>query len=312
MRDLNTSCGLFHGVSRDEYYKSGSIKECTLVENNSLTTPLGTFVPQYEDDGVRRKFTSSLSFYESGALKKLSLQSQTLVKTPIGDMPAELVTFYESSALKRLFPLNGKLGGYWSEKNEYDLAQQYNFKFSFGDINNKVICVHFYESGAVKSLTFWPRENVRVKTPIGEIDIRIGISFYEDGKIKSVEPKKSVDVPTQIGIMSAFDIDAIGITGDQNSLLFSHSGKVERLKTASNMVTVKSADAVEHLYEPFLVRSHFSDENKAVLPLDVWFLDYTVCFGNCKEDCFDINKNKFTISKFALDNASGNECDGCE
>ena len=58
MCEKMTACGLLHGVMFDEYYRGGALKECTLVRRNLINTPLGQFVAQYEDDGIRRKFTS--------------------------------------------------------------------------------------------------------------------------------------------------------------------------------------------------------------------------------------------------------------
>jgi hypothetical protein len=308
MRELITTCGKLHGVVFDQYYGNGQIKECTLVDENIVNTPLGAFIPQYEDDGLRRKFNSSLSFYQRGALRKLSLQEKSFIQTPIGKLSAELITFYESGALKRVFPLNGKLSGYWSEKNEYGLAQEITLDFPFGRICARLICIHFYESGAVKSLTFWPQEKPVVKTPCGEMAVRIGISLYESGAIHSLEPQKPFPVKTPIGVLTAFDLDAIGVTGDANSLVFAQNGAVSSLKTTKDSITVyqKSGDAVGR-FEPALVLSHFSDDQPAVEPLELSFENGNVCFNH--ESCFNTAEYRFDITKFDRQ-VSGNQCGG--
>jgi hypothetical protein len=311
MRELKTDVGLLRGVMFDGYFKNGVLKECTLVEKNRINTPLGLLIPQYEDDGVRRKFTSSLSFYQNGALKKLSLQEQTEVDTPIGKIPAELLTFYDSGALMRVFPLNGKISGYWTENSEYGLAKSMQLNFPFGKIESKIICVNFYESGSVKSLTFWPREKLFINTPYGEIPIRIGLSLYENGSIKSVEPLKPYAVSTPIGTIMAFDIDAVGISGDLNSLKFNENGTVAELKTISNSIEViKSDETVTH-YEPTLVISHFSDELMAIKPLIVSFCDGKVYFGEDKKYSHDISDVIIKIKTFDR-KSGGNACEGCK
>lgn len=308
MRELKTACGTLHGVVFDRYYPNGRLQECTLVEENTVNTPVGKLIPQYADDGLRRKFTSSLSFYPGGALRKLSLHTQSVVQTPCGAMPAELLTFYDSGAVKRVFPLNGKITGYWSEQNEYGLAKEAALDFPFGQICAKIICMHFYESGAIKSLTFWPQEKPVVKTPCGDIQIRVGLSLYENGAVRSAEPLRPTTVSTPIGVLTAFDIDAIGVTGDANSLAFAQNGAVASFKTTKDSITVyqKSGDAVER-FEPALVQSHFSDDQPAIKPLDIAFQEGYVRFNGKKR--FTIAECRFKIEPFSRQ-AAGNQCHG--
>jgi hypothetical protein len=65
-------------------------------------------IPFYGEDSLRRKYKASVTFYGNRALKAVSLDAQQEVLTPIGEMPAELVTFYDTGELKRVFPLDGK------------------------------------------------------------------------------------------------------------------------------------------------------------------------------------------------------------
>ena len=43
---------------------------------------------------------------------------------------AEQVSFYESGALKRIFPLNGTLSGYWTQEDEAKLATPLTLVFN--------------------------------------------------------------------------------------------------------------------------------------------------------------------------------------
>ena len=81
-------------------------------------------------------------------------------------------------------------------------------------------------------------------TPLGNIKARIGMSFYSDGKLKSIEPATPFVVSTPIGNFMAFDKDASGINGDSNSLLFAEDGSLRSFATSSN--TIKVIDNKEH------------------------------------------------------------------
>ena len=139
MESIQTKYGVLNGISSVEFYPDGSLKECILSALNRLATPYGELIPQYETDGIRRKYVKSLSFHQNGNLKSISFQKATIISTPLGAFPAELVIFYPGGEIKRLFPLNGKLSGFWSEEDEYQLAQEIEFSFSFGFFKQKVI-----------------------------------------------------------------------------------------------------------------------------------------------------------------------------
>lgn len=306
---LNVNGMSLCGVVFDEYYPDGTLKECLLTQKNTIVTSFGTFIAQYKDDGVRKKLTPSLSFYQSGALRKIALQAQTAVNTPVGILPAELITFYESGALLRVFPLNGKLSGYWTEQNEYNLAAPIRLSLPFGNIESKLICIHFYESGTVKSITLWPQEKPTIQTPCGMMSARIGISFYEDGTLRSIEPARPTTVKTPIGVITAFDIEVVGITGDNNSLQFSQNGDIVGLKTGSEQIRVTDKDCFVKTYSPALVRSHFSDDHPAVKPLSMRF-DNDLVFFNGENTGYSIKDISFEILPFRT-KESANNCKGC-
>lgn len=223
-------------------YPNGSIKECMFTDVVELNTEYGPLVPQYEYEEHRRKYVHSLTFYESGSIRKIALNNKTKITTPIGNKTAELITFYESGKIKRLFPLNGRISAYWDESEEYQLATTETIELPCGTVNTKVIAYNFYENGAIKGLTFWPKELLKLMTPIGELKVRIGVSFYPEGDVKSIEPAYPVAVQTPIGILKAYDSNANGITGDCNSLMFSVDGVVKSLITSGMKVIVLCND----------------------------------------------------------------------
>lgn len=307
--------GALKGASYIERYKSGEVKECTFNREVKLETPYGVLIPQYENSGVRRKFTKSVSFYKSGNLKSICLQEQTRIKTPIGEFPAELVTFYENGAIKRLFPLNGKITGYWTEENEYELAEEFEFSFQFGCFRKKVIAIQFYEGGEVKGLTFWPQDPVNIQTPCGEAETRTGIALYPCGRLMSVEPPKPIGIRTPIGEISAFNTQAIGIHSDANSLVFYESGEIKSLCTSTDMITVEDGKGRKAVFAPGFRQSMFQVEKMNVVPLQINFCDGKVWFDDDKENTFVIAENNFIIKHFyeILGEGCGDcsSCDAC-
>ena len=87
-----------------------------------LATAAGDLVPQHTIDDARRMHRPPVVFHPNGHVRSLPLERRTPVATPLGTLPAELVTFHDNGALARVFPLNGKLSGYWTEADEAGLA----------------------------------------------------------------------------------------------------------------------------------------------------------------------------------------------
>lgn len=311
LSEVQTRYGTLKGIHKLEHYKDGSLKACTLVEPNTIRTPYGKLMPQYEDDGLRRKFTQSLTFYPSGVLKSISLQEQTKFKTSQGEIPAELVTFYENEAIHRIFPLNGKLSGFWSEKNEYEMEPILHFRLKNMQFDKKVIGVAFYQDGNVYSFTFWPQDGLTVKLPRGEgeIEARIGLTFYQNGAVKSLEPRRTTPVQTPVGEIAAYDVEALGVTGDINSLRFHEDGSIAAVTTNTNTVTVKAPDGKETTYEPLLHMSHFEDEVMRVEPLVIRFEKEKVLFA---EKAYPLDGYTFSVGRFNPRNVKvSNDCEGC-
>lgn len=312
MKKIVTKYGVIKGIISINYYDNNVIEECKVEEYCEIVTAVGTLVPQYEDDGLRRKYTKSLSFYKNGNIKTISLQKQTDIKTSIGKVPAEFISFYENGRIKRILSLNGKITGFWTEENECDLAIKTELSFKFGKFTKKIMGIKFYESGEVKSLTFWTSERINIQTPCGMLDIRMGISLYEDGKIKSCEPSIPVKVNTPIGDIMAYDLNAVGINGDENSLNFYEDGKIKSLVTSIDEIKVMDSNGRVSSFQPGSKLSSYNDEGTDIVPLIIEFYRDKIKF-NKDENCeFVLGDNSFFIENSMQQfNLGCNSCEGC-
>jgi hypothetical protein len=174
----------------------------------------------------------------------------------MGTLSAERLSFYENGHIQRLFPLNGKISGYWTEADEYALAKPISFQLGVGDFAAKIISLCFYESGTLKSLTMWPQEAIEIKSPDGLVKVRFGFSLYESGTLKSFEPDFPEPLHTPAGIVLAFDINAHGINCDENSVNYTPNGKLRSLITSNNGFMVTGSDGkkfVQPLMKPSLL-----------------------------------------------------------
>ena len=221
-----------------ELFENGGVAACSIVAPCIVETQAGNLVPQYSTDDLRKKTVQAVSFYRSGSLRSLPLEKQSTVTTPIGEMPAEFLTFYESGAVKRVFPLNGKLSGYWGEEEEAALSEKLTVEVGENRLIANCISIGFYEQGTVESVTFWPGDYVLVNTSVGKIQTRIGAKFNCTGRVLSVEPAVPTTVETPIGKITAYDNDAVGIVGDNNSLAFHENGEIRSVTTMHTKVVV--------------------------------------------------------------------------
>ena len=312
MKEISTKYGVIKGIISIDYYDDNIIEECKVDEYCEIETAFGTLVPQYEDDGLRRKYTKSLSFYENGNIKTISLQKQVDIKTSIGEVPAEFISFYDNGSIKRILSLNGKITGFWTEENEYDLAAETELNLKIGKFNKKIMGIKFYDTGEVKSFTFWTAERINIQTPCGMADIRIGISLYEDGELKSCEPSIPLKVNTPIGDIMAYDLNAIGINGDENSLNFYEDGTIKSLVTSVDKIKVTSLNGKMRTFQPGSKISSYNDEGTDIVPLVIEFYDDKIRFNKDSNNEFLISDNSFNVGNFIEKfNASCNSCEGC-
>ena len=102
-----TPFGAIDALPDTEFFPDGSVRSCIAARACPLITPLGMLVPQFTANTLRKRQLPAISFHPNGMIRNLPLEEQILVCTPAGVLPAEQVSFYESGALKRIFPLNG-------------------------------------------------------------------------------------------------------------------------------------------------------------------------------------------------------------
>lgn len=239
----------------------------------TVMTPYGELVPQHTTDSLRKKDILPVTYFENGMPKSVPLERQTTIETPSGPIPAELVTFHENGTVNRIFPLNGKLSGYWNESDEAELATPLTIDTPAGTVSARIISIGFHASGTMRSLTLWPGETVSMATPAGPVDVRIGMSFSPDGTLRSVEPDRPTPVRTPVGEALAYDPDAVGVNGDDNSLKFDSSGTVCGFSTVMTAITATRRDGTSEHYSPTLRESLCGDEETEPCPMRVAFED---------------------------------------
>lgn len=301
------------GITSFTTYDSGELKDCKFEEYNLIHTKYGDLVPQYGNPGFRKKQLAALSFYKSGKIKNISLEQQTEISTPIGIFPAELVTFFEDGSINSLFPLNGQLSGFWSEEEEGELAQKFNFSFPFGDFCSKIIGLRFYHTGKIKSLILWSNEQIMIDTPVGKMPVRIGFKLFEDGSLESVEPAEPYIIKTSIGSINAYDADALGIDADKNSVRFDERGRLTSVTTFDTITVRKKSGEKEIIYPK--LRPGLTTEFEAV-PIKLVFDNDTVRINDgTKETVYRIAECKFLIMRGNYMKAKSCEdcssCNGC-
>ena len=243
----------------------------------------------------------SLTFYDNGNIASMVLQNITYANTSLGVIPAEMITFYESGAIKRIFPSFGTVTAFWTEKDEYLISPELKLNSPLGAFHGKLINIKLYETGELKSMTLWPKDTLLIKTPTGEIQTHIGFCLYPNGKIKSVEPFHGVNINTVIGTIPAFDPDALAIDGDSNSLVFSEDGGIESLLTTTVQITVTYHGA-RMIHMPSFKQSSYFDDRLAVEPMKISFSNGLVQFGRRKRETTDasykISECLFKIETF--------------
>lgn len=298
MTSIDTLYGRLEGVTFEAFFSNSKTDGCTVSKKNTLSTPFGKLIPQFETEDIGRRAKKPAYFFKSGALKSLPLQQKTRIKTPAGEIPAELITFYESGAIKRIFPLDGKLSGFWSWENELALAEESTLETPAGSITAKLLTIQFHESGTLKSITLWPGQKSAIATPYGTKTFRTGVAFYENGALRSFEPLKKTAIPTFIGTMIAFDNEPNGLHGDLNSLQFDSKGLISALCTIDNEVAVYSPGRNRQIFKPGIKNNVCGDERKVSVPMQVRFEKGAVIFNGSPP--FQLDRYSFEVRKHML------------
>ena len=316
MTTLETRYGSLEGISNSATFPDGSVQSCMLEAENLIHTPVGDIIPQYRTAELgerQKKHRCSLDFFENGQIKSASLDRAMPLQTPIGVFKAELVTFYANGAMNRLFPLNGLVDGYWSEKNEGELAEVLNFDLPVGKFSAKIINMHFYPSGALKSLTLWPGQRISIKTPVGPMRIRTGFSLHEDGSLRSAEPAVAVDLSTPIGWVKAYDAEMLGMNADRSSIQFSPTGSLNSVKTIHTGIRVISSNQVETTLEPVETTSLIDITEMRTIPMQIDFAESTVRVVSKDTQSFDVSTHLFvTFDRAQVIREACSSCSGCD
>jgi hypothetical protein len=235
-----TKYGPLKSIINAEFYQNDMLNHCMVEEESVLDTPYGKMIPTYSRTDVRKKYRESISFYEDGTLASIYLENREKIRTPLGTMEMELLTFYPSGKIKKLFPLYGQCSGYWTEEDEYRLAKKVTLLILGKEVRVSPLCIGFYETGAIKSLTIWPKEKLAIPTRYGEVATKFGMDFYESGKLKSVEPVFGTKLKTKWGILEPFDCKNLRLTAENNSLRFDENGRILSAKTLRGKVVVNA------------------------------------------------------------------------
>lgn len=259
-----------------ERHPDGGVRAVFVEAPAPLETSIGWLVPQHSIDDSRRMTKPPVTFYPNGQVRSVPLETRTVVKTPTGPLPAELVTFHENGQLARIFPLNGKLSGYWTEADEAGMAEALRIETPVGPVVARLVAVAFDPRGRLRSLTLWPGEEVTVATPAGNVPARLGISFHPNGAVRSLEPARPFEVATPVGRIWAFDSDAVGVSGDDNSLVFASAGEVARIATVRTALAAHLADGTRRTVAPVVRESICGDNDHEITPLVLEFSDAAV------------------------------------
>jgi len=298
MPTINTPFGVLETLPEIDFFPDGSVRSCIAAQACPLATPFGTLVPQFSACNQRKRQLPGISFYQNGMIRNLPLEEQVMVFTPLGPIPAEQVTFYDTGSVKRVFPLNGTLSGYWTEEDEASLATPLTLDTAMGLVELTPVCLYFGPEGNLRSLTLWPGTVLDVPTPLGSIAVRSGVAFYDSGVLRSVEPARPVAVPTPLGELLAFDQDAIGISGDQNSLRFCENGALLGLTTAAHAFEVELENGRRKSLSPPLRRHPCDGERMEAGPIALEFHPGFVSFRFADSPRITVKAEGVTASRF--------------
>lgn len=292
---LQTPFGIFGGLTSYHCYPEGELEGISLSERNMLVTHAGELIPFYTET-PRRKNKYAVEYHKNGMIKAVALEEQQEVITPIGELPAEMVMFYDTGELCRIFPLDGKISGFWSEEDERQLHFPLSFDLGFAAFSARIGCVAFYKNGEIRSITLFPGEVIPVHTEkYGEIPTRTGFSLYENGMLASLEPAVPLSVQTPIGKLTAYNPNANGITADSNSLALGEDGEVVSLQTVSECVVVTYPDGRTHWISPREIPHPLEEDTTLTEEMPIAF-DYktgTVTIG--REGPFSLAAHTFSI-----------------
>jgi len=295
MKTIETKYGFLNEAELIGKYSTGEDEYYSMDEISKLNVLGYTLVPLYGYQDARRKELPAIRFYENGTIRNVSLNDSTKILTKVGEFEVEKIVFYENGMINRLFLLDGKLSGFWSEDDEYTLAKTQKFNLPVGNFEAKVMSLCFYRTGNLKSITLWPKERIILDIGSLNINVRIGISLYEDGKIESCEPARAIVIHTPIGKIQAFDRNTLGIHGESNSLKFYENGEIKQIITSTSIIEVHKDNGEKHRYSPKKSKKYSGDID-SFDTVQVEFLQNTIIINGKYE--YEYNNNVFTIMPY--------------
>ena len=189
------------------------------------------------------------------------------------------------------------------------MAKRLDFDLPVGNFRAKVIAIHFYPGGALKSLTLWPGEIIRIQTPLGEMAVRAGFSLYENGRVKSVEPARPLEIDTPLGTITAFDPEIIGMHADQNSVQFGPAGELLSLKSLATGITATGPDGTQTRLVPLVLESQLDATDTRIVALKIDFREREIDITSLQTTTFERHLYQFATFPVEVTLTSG--CGGC-
>lgn len=295
---LQMPFGILSGVSTINTSKQGLLESVVLTEKNIIVTHVGELYPAYSQT-PRRKHKPSIEFFPNGLTKAVALEEQQEVQTPIGELPAELVTFYDSGELHRVFPTDGQISGFWTEDEERDWNFPLSFDLGFTAFTARINSICFYQSGAIQSITLYPGEIITLQIKIGTFSVKDGFSLYETEALRSFEPAKPTTIPTPIGSIIAHNPLSQGVCADFGSVILSESGSVLQIKTDANRILVQPKDAPLQWHTPVSIPHPCSDDAPYYQPLTLSFTPETITITDTATHTYSLTDCHFSVTPFS-------------
>lgn len=274
-------------------------------------------IPKFSEPDYRSRNRESLEFYDDGAKKSIYLESFQRITTPIGRIQAEFITFYPSGEIHRVFPVFGKISGYWSEAEEGELLPVTTVNIGGNRITAKIGVFCFYPTGALKSITLWPGEDADVVTKSGTFKARYGISFYSNEMVASLEPEKGCVVSHPTGVYIPYNSEANGISGDKNSLEFYEDGRIKALTSTITKLQITDEEGKQKTVGAEFRRSLMDIEQLVLVPVRYEFQEEGILYQDSDGKKQFFSYQKYTITSIqSKENAASctadcSHCSGC-
>ena len=119
------------------------------------------------------------------------------------------------------------------------------------------------------------------------------MSFYEDGALRSLEPAEPLEVPTPIGRLRTYDSEALGVSGDVNSLAFAPEGRLEAL-ASTDCAVIATCGGQTRRFAPGKRQSLCEEDAVDTVPLRLRFESGRVLIGG---EVFGLDRYAFRVER---------------